>query len=478
MSLRSLLAEANFSEALVERVVERAEGLDDLVAASSEQLDKVVGAADGNGIKALEEARFKAWVRELQVARQNGEEGGGVSSPPPPVVAMPPLPAPLPTAASAAADGTAAAGTANGQSSAPALALAVSSSLAGTAMMSPVDIYGTNLAAATPLQLQAALPVMASSSGMPSATGERAPSFRVAQPRRADLSSFANVSYMTQLPPNVSAFAAALPQTLSFPHFQAYAPGQAYSAYIPTNFASSNMMVRGGDEARCDGPQAAAQAFASQMPRQVLPDTVHLVSQQLQRRSGRWSDEEHEQFLKLMKQYGRSWTKIAHVMKTRTEPQVRSHAQKYFLRLRRNEKAAAVDDGREPALEDVDEDDDDEDEVRIVASRPSSHAHAAQGEPPALLVDGTRRRPSGQEGQAGRRVARGARVAAPRVHQHRPDGGARCRRDRRSPASPTTQLTSLPAKPPAADIRMSAFHPAYSVDQTGKQPTGMQAITV
>ena len=41
-----------------------------------------------------------------------------------------------------------------------------------------------------------------------------------------------------------------------------------------------------------------------------------------------------------MQRYGRSWTKISSVMKTRTEPQVRSHAQKHFLRVNRQSKAA------------------------------------------------------------------------------------------------------------------------------------------
>mmetsp|Transcript_25406 Transcript_25406/g.82167 ORF Transcript_25406/g.82167 Transcript_25406/m.82167 type:complete len:496 (-) Transcript_25406:349-1836(-) len=43
-----------------------------------------------------------------------------------------------------------------------------------------------------------------------------------------------------------------------------------------------------------------------------------------------------------MQKYGRSWTKISQVMMTRSEPQVRSHAQKHFLRVSRLEKQAAA----------------------------------------------------------------------------------------------------------------------------------------
>ena len=57
-------------------------------------------------------------------------------------------------------------------------------------------------------------------------------------------------------------------------------------------------------------------------------------------RHGRWTEEEHQQFLELMQKYGRSWTKISQVMLTRSEPQVRSHAQKHFLRVNRLEKQA------------------------------------------------------------------------------------------------------------------------------------------
>ncbi|KAJ1446156.1 hypothetical protein M885DRAFT_425752, partial [Pelagophyceae sp. CCMP2097] len=53
------------------------------------------------------------------------------------------------------------------------------------------------------------------------------------------------------------------------------------------------------------------------------------------RRHGRWTEEEHHNFLGLLSKYGRSWTKISEYLQTRSEPQVRSHAQKYFLRVGR-----------------------------------------------------------------------------------------------------------------------------------------------
>jgi len=60
-------------------------------------------------------------------------------------------------------------------------------------------------------------------------------------------------------------------------------------------------------------------------------------------RHGRWSNDEHQLFLRLMGQFGRSWTKISRAMGgRRSEPQVRSHAQKYFQRLRRAKEIEAL----------------------------------------------------------------------------------------------------------------------------------------
>mmetsp|Transcript_7430 Transcript_7430/g.17679 ORF Transcript_7430/g.17679 Transcript_7430/m.17679 type:complete len:481 (+) Transcript_7430:72-1514(+) len=54
--------------------------------------------------------------------------------------------------------------------------------------------------------------------------------------------------------------------------------------------------------------------------------------------SGRWTREEHEQFLEGLKVYGREWKKVAQRIPTRTSAQIRSHAQKYFAKLAREEQ--------------------------------------------------------------------------------------------------------------------------------------------
>jgi len=51
-------------------------------------------------------------------------------------------------------------------------------------------------------------------------------------------------------------------------------------------------------------------------------------------KDGHWTDEEHELFLRCWAKYGKSWKKLAEIMKTRTNEQIRTHAQKYFNKLR------------------------------------------------------------------------------------------------------------------------------------------------
>lgn len=53
--------------------------------------------------------------------------------------------------------------------------------------------------------------------------------------------------------------------------------------------------------------------------------------------SGRWTEEEHQAFLRGLHTYGREWKKVASHIPTRTSAQVRSHAQKYFAKLQKEE---------------------------------------------------------------------------------------------------------------------------------------------
>ena len=49
--------------------------------------------------------------------------------------------------------------------------------------------------------------------------------------------------------------------------------------------------------------------------------------------TGRWTAEEHDEFLKCLDIYGREWKKAAERITTRTAAQIRSHAEKYFQKI-------------------------------------------------------------------------------------------------------------------------------------------------
>lgn len=50
---------------------------------------------------------------------------------------------------------------------------------------------------------------------------------------------------------------------------------------------------------------------------------------------GRWTKEEHQRFVEGLRKFGKNWKKIEEFVGTRSGPQIRSHAQKFFIRLER-----------------------------------------------------------------------------------------------------------------------------------------------
>ena len=52
--------------------------------------------------------------------------------------------------------------------------------------------------------------------------------------------------------------------------------------------------------------------------------------------SGRWKEEEHNKFIEAILEYGNEWKKVQKIIKTRSSTQARSHAQKFFLRIKKN----------------------------------------------------------------------------------------------------------------------------------------------
>lgn len=51
-------------------------------------------------------------------------------------------------------------------------------------------------------------------------------------------------------------------------------------------------------------------------------------------KEGHWTDEEHALFLECYEKYNKSWKRISEIITTRSNEQIRTHAQKYEAKLR------------------------------------------------------------------------------------------------------------------------------------------------
>eukprot|EP01138_Halocafeteria_seosinensis_P009557 gb/GECG01009767.1/.p1 GENE.gb/GECG01009767.1/~~gb/GECG01009767.1/.p1 ORF type:complete len:108 (+),score=15.59 gb/GECG01009767.1/:1-324(+) len=52
--------------------------------------------------------------------------------------------------------------------------------------------------------------------------------------------------------------------------------------------------------------------------------------------TGRWTAEEHQAFVDGLTKYGKDWKKIGNMIPTRSIVQIRTHAQKYFVKLNKD----------------------------------------------------------------------------------------------------------------------------------------------
>ena len=58
-------------------------------------------------------------------------------------------------------------------------------------------------------------------------------------------------------------------------------------------------------------------------------------SNDVSKTSGRWTSEEHLRFIEAIKRFGKQWKKVEEFVQTRSGAQIRSHAQKYFLKIQK-----------------------------------------------------------------------------------------------------------------------------------------------
>jgi Myb-like DNA-binding domain. len=162
--------------------------------------------------------------------------------------------------------------------------------------------------------------------------------------------------------------------------------------------------------------------------------------------SGRWTKEEHEAFLEGLEIYGREWKKVAQRIPTRTSAQIRSHAQKYFAKLSRDEQS------RTTCLVNVQE----RDKVLVQDDRRGEGGEAAQDNnnnkvveyPPSVLdrMEKILRDPLGAEMEVAQTLKRlrerYSELHARLQHQHQEiNQGSMIQKQRHSPPrnSPTVQ---------------------------------------
>ena len=80
-------------------------------------------------------------------------------------------------------------------------------------------------------------------------------------------------------------------------------------------------------------------------------DTEEVIKRGKRLRNGRWTKAECKLFEEALKKFGRHWKKVEAYVGTRSGTQIRSHAQKYFLRVNElSHKGAAAVDAHDPEL--------------------------------------------------------------------------------------------------------------------------------
>lgn len=153
----------------------------------------------------------------------------------------------------------------------------------------------------------------------------------------------------TTASPHASAFEAAPAIPAASPVVSIMAPQPLHVLYddISTSSPAVSTSALSSTTAPSVSPVASATSMVQTQPL-MLSDAAAVagnskakmerIKPQMGMNGGRWTDQEHQSFLAGLRLYGREWKKVASKIKTRTSAQIRSHAQKYFAKLARDDE--------------------------------------------------------------------------------------------------------------------------------------------
>jgi len=75
--------------------------------------------------------------------------------------------------------------------------------------------------------------------------------------------------------------------------------------------------------------------YEQQQVNNNIKENENSDSNQNEYNTGRWTNEEHEKFIEGILKFGNEWKRVQSIIKTRSSTQARSHAQKFFLRMKK-----------------------------------------------------------------------------------------------------------------------------------------------